>query len=136
MRNIYRPTLDTYIILLKKNDIRKMDFIKYFNYLLDKKGLTTTQVYKNALLSRQTFSKIYSEEIKPSLKTAVKLAFGLKCSNDECKMLLKKLDYTLSSSSRINCAIRYCLDYEIYDLIEVDRFIYDNCDGKTLEDLI
>ena len=130
-----RPTLDQYIIRLEKSNIKKMDFLEYFNMLLDLKGLETFDVYKAAQISRQTFSKIYSGEIKPSLKNAVCLAIGLRCTNDECKMLLKKLDYTLASNRRINCAIRYCLDYQIYNLDEVNMFIYDNCGQQTLDDL-
>ena len=130
-----RPTLDQYIIRLEKSNIKKMDFFEYFDLLLDLKRLETSDVYKAAQMSRQTFAKIYSGEIKPSLKNAVCLAFGLKCTNDECKMLLKKLDYTLASNRRINCAVRYCLDYQIYDLNAVNMFIYDNCNEQTLDDL-
>ena len=62
----------------------------------------------------------------------MKLAFALKVNNHECKYLLKKAGYTLSSSNRFALIIRYAIENRIYDLIEVNALLEENGYGDSL----
>lgn len=118
----------TFEEFLKNNHVREdhdVDFATYYYKLLNQKNLLDKDVYKAVDISRQTYSKIISGKIKPSLKMAVRIAIGLKCTNDECKLLLKKFEYTLPSSSKFALVIRYCLENNIYDYNEINSILYE-----------
>ena len=91
--------LDKYIETQRNDKIKTMPFIDYIYFIMDMKNLTPSEVYKNADIDRRTWSKIISNQMIPSLEMTVKIAIGLQLTNEECKILLKKLNYTLSRSS-------------------------------------
>ena len=91
---------------------------------MNNKDLKASDVYNSVDIDRRTWSKIISNKINPSLEVAVKIAIGLKLSNEECKIMLKKLNYTLSRSSEFSLIIRYCLENKIYDLIKINEMLY------------
>ena len=116
--------LDKYIETQRNDKIKTMPFIDYIYFIMDNKNLTSSEVYKNADIDRRTWSKIISSQMIPSLEMTVKIAIGLKLTNEECKILLKKLNYTLSRSSDFALVIRYCLDNKIYSLIKINELLY------------
>ena len=117
--------LDKYIETQRNDKIKTMPFIDYIYFIMDNKNLTSSEVYKNADIDRRTWSKIISSQMIPSLEMTVKIAIGLKLTNEECKILLKKLNYTLSRSSDFALVIRYCLDNKIYSLIKINELLYE-----------
>ena len=119
-------SLEEYIIKHQRNKERSSSFIDYFNYLLNMKDLDASEVYNKVNMSRQMYSAIISSKVTPSLNNAVKLAIGLKCTNEECKLLLKKLGYTLSSASKFALVIRYCLENKIYDYFKINELLVEN----------
>ena len=116
--------LEQFIKEQQNNKIKSMSFVDYINYVMNDKVLNASDVYASANIDRRTWSKIISNKMTPSLEMAVKIAIGLKLSNEECKVLLKKLNYTLSSSSEFALVIRYCLENGIYNLIEINEMLY------------
>ena len=112
--------LDKYIETQRNDKIKTMPFIDYIYFIMDMKNLTPSEVYKNADIDRRTWSKIISNQMIPSLEMTVKIAIGLQLTNEECKILLKKLNYTLSRSSDFALVIRYCLENKIYSLIKIN----------------
>jgi len=127
-------TLEEYIKenrLKNNNPDKELGFLDYYFKLLNKKGLKDSDVYNNVYMSRQTYSKIISNKMIPSLNNAVRLAIGLKTTNNECKLLLKKLGYTLASSSLFSLVIRYSFDNEIYNIDEINRLL-DSVGLETL----
>lgn len=118
--------LQDYIKRHSRNKVKSLSFIDYFNQLLNEKNLDASEVYNRVNMSRQMYSAIISGKVTPSLNNAVKLAIGLKCSNDECKLLLKKLGYTLASSSKFSLIIRYCLENKIYDYFKINELLNEN----------
>lgn len=117
-------TLKEYIDRHEANKERSMSFVDYLFKLIDKHGFSKdSDFYKKANISRQLWSSIKSGKSRPSLEVSIKFVFALHASNRECKLLLKKAGYTLSSSSKLSLIIRYCLENEIYDLIEVNNYL-------------
>lgn len=117
--------LDKYIETQRNDKIKTMPFIDYIYFIMDMKNLTPSEVYKNADIDRRTWSKIISNQMIPSLEMTVKIAIGLQLTNEECKILLKKLNYTLSRSSDFALVIRYCLENKIYSLIKINEILYE-----------
>ena len=117
--------LDLFIANKKNNFVKSMSFIDYVYYLMNQKNLTSSDVYNRGDIDRRVWSGIISNKMKPSLKMAVKIAIGLKCNNDECKLLLKKLSYTLSRSSDFALVIRFCIKNEIYNLVKINELLYE-----------
>lgn len=126
-------SLKEYISKHKANKEKANDFVTYLYELMDKYGFDkSSDLYDKANISRQHWSKIINEEIQPSLETVLKLVFALKLNNHECKYLLKKAGYTLSSASTYSLIIRYCIEHKIYDLNKVNDYL-EEYGFKTVE---
>lgn len=111
----------------KKNNIEKSNnFISYLYQLMDKYGYDrNSDLYNKANISKQSWSLIISGKVNPSLKTVLKIVFALHLNNHECKYLLKKAGYTLSSSSDYALIIRYCIENQIWDLAIVNDYLIE-----------
>ena len=117
-------TLEEYIKKHHRNDEKAKDFVMYLSELLEKHGYQKdSDFYNKAGISRQSWSVIMSGKSNPSLNTALKIVFTLKLDNHECKYLLKKAGYTLASSSKFALIVRYFIENEIYDLLEVNEYL-------------
>ncbi len=86
-------------------------------------------IHKNA--SRESRKKlnrlsIISGKSAPSLSTCIKIALAMHLDNHECKYLLKKASFTLSSANRYALIIRYAIENKIYDISEVNSLLLDN----------
>ena len=116
--------LEEYIEKHKSNKEKSSEFVVYLYELMDKYGFDkNSSLYDKANISRQYWHKLISNECSPSLETVLKLVFALKLNNHECKYLLKKAGYTLSSSSTYSLIIRYCIENKIYDLNKVNDYL-------------
>ena len=116
--------LKQYIERHRKNEEKKSDFITYLYALMEERGYKKdSDFYNKANISKQTFSNLKNENITPQLNTVLKIVFALKCTNHECKYLLKKAGFTLASSSQYALIIRYCLENKIYELWKVNEYL-------------
>ena len=103
-------TLNEYIVRHRKNKEKADDFITYLYELMDKYSYDkNSDLYKKAGISRQNWSSIISNKSKPSLNTVIRIAFALRVKNHECKYLIKKAGFSLSSNSEYALIIRYCI---------------------------
>lgn len=119
-----KKTLEEYIEEHKKNEERSISFVEYLYVLMDKYNFKkASDLYNKAGISRQLWSSIISEKSNPSLEACIKLVFALKLTNAECKLLLKKASYTLSSASNYSLIIRYCLENKIYNLNQLNSML-------------
>lgn len=117
-------TLEEFISEHRKNDEKSADFVSYLYELSNKHGIEKpSEIYTRANITKQSWSKIISEKCCPSLNSCIKIAFALRLNNHECKYLLKKAGYTLSSSSVFALIIRYCFENGIYDLCTVSDML-------------
>ena len=116
--------LDEYIKKHQIDEEKSTSFTEYLYSLMDKYGFVdASTLYNKANISRQLYSSIISNKSHPSLNVCLKLAFTLKVNNHECKYLLKKAGYTLSSNNEFALIIRYCIENKIYDLYEVNKLL-------------
>ena len=116
--------LDLYIKSHQSDSEKSSSFVEYLYSLMDKYGFSdASNLYNKANISRQLYSSIISNKSHPSLNVCLKLAFTLKVNNHECKYLLKKAGYTLSSNNEYGLIIRYCIENKIYDLLEVNKLL-------------
>ena len=116
--------LKTYIAKHKLNKEKADDFVIYLSNLIKEHGYTKdSEVYNKANISRQTWSSIMSGKVTPQLNNLIKIVFALELDNHECKYLLKKAGYTLSSSNNYYLIIRYCIENKIYDLSKLNDYL-------------
>ncbi len=123
--------LDKYIEIHRENREKSMEFVEYLYKLMDKyKMEKASEIYKTANITKQCWSGIISGKSIPSLNTCIRIALAMKLTNHECKYLLKKAGYTLSSANEFGLVIRFCFEKGIYDIYDVSellesRGIYD-----------
>ncbi|MBO8427111.1 MAG: hypothetical protein IAC58_00925 [Firmicutes bacterium] len=126
--------LEEYINKHSANLEKRSDFTTYLYYLLDKYKIDNVTLYKKANISRQSYSLMISNKVNPSLNSLIKIIFTLKLTNHEAKYLLKKANYTLSSSSNYSLIIRYFIENKIYNLKSLnDSLIRYGYRSRTIE---
>ena len=100
--------------------------------MIDERKMNDPDVYKRANIDRKHFNHIINDPFyRPKKETAVALAIGLRLNREEADSLLEKAGYILSSSSRFDLIIRYCLDNGIYDIYKINEILYEEGE-KTL----
>lgn len=96
-------------------------FQEYLLYLIELRGLTNSEVYKRAIITKQLFSKIkLNPNYHPDKGTAMRLCIGAKLSLDETKDLLARAGYALSPCDKRDIIFSYFIENRIYDMIEID----------------
>ena len=93
--------------------------------LIDERGMTDSEVYKRANMSRQLFSKIRSNPgYQPSKKTALGLAVALGLNVDETQNLLSRAGFTLSRSSKADVIVEFFISRGNYDIFQINEALY------------
>ena len=120
-------TLKEFIEKHQSNKEKSSSFVEYLYSLMDKYGFeNASDLYNKANVSRQLWSSIISEKSNPSLNVCLKLALAMEVTNHECKYLLKKAGYTLSSSNKFALIIRYAIENKIFDVYKVNELLEQN----------
>lgn len=96
-------------------------FQQYLMYLIGLRGLTNSEVYKRAIITKQLFSKIkLNEEYHPDKATAMRLCVGARLNLDETKDLLARAGYALSPCDKRDIIFSFFIEHEVFDMIEID----------------
>ena len=96
-------------------------FQEYLLYLIDSKGLTNAEVYKRAIITKQTFSKIkLNPQYHPDKSTAMRLCVGARLSLDETIDLLARAGYALSPCDKRDIIFSFFIENNVFDMIEID----------------
>lgn len=120
-------TLSDFIAKHQSNKEKSSSFVEYLYTLMNKYGFeNASDLYNRANISRQLWSSIISEKSNPSLNVCLKIALTMKVTNHECKYLLKKAGYTLSSSNKYALIIRYAIENKIYSIEAVNDLLEKN----------
>ena len=95
-------------------------------FIIEKRNLKTSDVYRKANIDRKHFSKIKNNpDYRPSKITAIAFALALELDFDETDDFIGKAGYKLTHSSRFDIIIEYCIENKIYDVLEVNDILYD-----------
>lgn len=120
-------TLNEFIAKRQSNKEKSSSFVEYLYLLMNKYGFeNASDLYNRANISRQLWSSIISEKSNPSLNVCLKIALTMKVTNHECKYLLKKAGYTLSSSNKYALIIRYAIENKMYSIEAVNDLLEKN----------
>ena len=96
-------------------------FSEYLLYLIAEKRMKNSEVYKNAIVDKKTFSKIKNHpDYHPEKRTALCLCVGAKLNLDETRDLLARAGYALSPCDKTDIIFSYFIENQIYDMIELD----------------
>ena len=107
--------------------LRRLDapFSRTVMHLIDCSGMTDSDCYKRANVSRQTWHKIVNDKnYRPSRTTVISFAIALELSANDTQRLLATVGYTLSRSSKFDVVVMYCIENRIYDIIAVNELLY------------
>lgn len=120
-------TLNEFIAKHQSKKEKSSSFVEYLYLLMNKYGFeNASDLYNRANISRQLWSSIISEKSNPSLNVCLKIALTMKVTNHECKYLLKKAGYTLSSSNKYALIIRYAIENKMYSIEAVNDLLEKN----------
>ena len=94
--------------------------------LINKKGLTDTEVYKRANLDRRLFSKLRKREYTPTKKTIFALILALELNLDEAIDLLRYAGLAFRPNSTTDIAVKWYLNHKKYNVIDLNIFLMDH----------
>lgn len=115
--------------LLWENTNRNETFSDFVCLKIRERKLNEVALYKSIDLSRDIFSKMFSNRFyRPSKQTAIKFCLGLKLNLAETDYLLSLAGYALSTSLKEDLVVRFCILNGIYNLFEVNDLLYEYCE--------
>lgn len=100
-------------------------------HYMDKKGMEAKDVYQNANLSRQDFSRITKLGAKPKRETIYSVAIGLQATWEETTKLLSSVGYAFRKNSKFDVILQYCIQNKVYEVAKINKAL-DGYGQKTL----
>ena len=100
-------------------------FAERFFRLVDEKGLTDSQVYNRANVSRKIISKLrINPDKNVDKKTALALAVGLELDIDETEEFIKLAGYALSPRIKLDRIVRYFIENREFDINRINEALF------------
>jgi len=116
-------TFNPRINLVKDKDTPT--FSKLVKEHMDKKGITTKDIYKNSLINRKLFSALnVNDDYIPSRETAIMYCLALKLNYEESTLLMKSAGYSFYEYSNFDIIIKYFIDNKIYNIDKINDSLY------------
>ena len=100
-------------------------FDKTVYAVMDKHGMEPPQVYKNAMMRRQDFSRV-TEIGNPSVtrRMAWQIIIGLHCDMDEADAVLFSAGY-IRRNSALDLTMEYFIKHRNYDIMAINEVLYE-----------
>ncbi|WP_029319812.1 macro domain-containing protein [Butyrivibrio sp. AE3004] len=105
--------------------IYKESFGEHLQRLINKKGLKASEVYAAANMSKQYFSKLLNDKVKPSKEKMLALAVGLRLNMDETVDFLRLAGYAMSPISQTDAVVEYFIRKQEYNVMQIDVVLYE-----------
>ena len=93
--------------------------------LIRERGRDEVEVYQKAGVDRKLFSKMRRKDYRPKAKTLYAFIIVLQLTLDDAVDLLASAGYAFSSASRLDLAVKFCVEKGIGDLDEVNNTLYE-----------
>jgi len=93
--------------------------------LIRERGRDEVEVYQKAGVDRKLFSKMRRKNYRPKAKTLYAFIIVLQLTLDDAVDLLASAGYAFSSASRLDLAVKFCVEKGIGDLDEVNNALYE-----------
>ena len=93
--------------------------------LIRERGRDEVEVYQKAGIDRKLFSKMRRKNYRPKAKTLYAFIIVLQLTLDDAVDLLASAGYAFSSASRLDLAVKFCVEKGIGDLDEVNNALYE-----------
>ncbi|MCI3926240.1 helix-turn-helix transcriptional regulator [Paenibacillus sp. TRM 82003] len=92
------------------------------------RGLLTYKpaFFEQGQISRDYWSRLLNDELKPSKEKLLRVAILLRCDPDEAEALLDKAGFALSATILRDVAVGYCLERGIYDFAAIESLLADH----------
>jgi len=109
------------------NQNKSISFSELLFQFIDNSGLTDSEVYNKVNIDRRLFSKIRcSEDYIPKKNNIIKLCLALKLNMVDTNKLLCSAGYSLSTTNDSDLVLLYCIENNIYDIVNDYLFTYTN----------
>ena len=109
---------------------KSMSFNEILFSFIDKSGHKDSEIYKKGNIDRKLFSKIRCDsDYIPRKNVIIKLCLALELERNEFNKLLNSAGYSLSNS-KFDQIVSYCLDNKVYDLSQVNGYLYTFCSAS------
>lgn len=116
--------LDIYVDRFENQEI--LTFGEYLQQLINKKGLTNKDVYFEANLTKQYFSKIINNKlVTPAKEKLLCIAVALKLNIDETNDFLLHAGYAISPYNKTDLVFEYYIRAGKYDVYEISFALED-----------
>ena len=107
---------------------------KSFNQILfsyiDESGYKDSEIYKKVDIDRKHFSKIRCDNnYIPRKNVIIKLCIALELERKEFNILLNSAGYSLSNT-KFDIILSYCLDNNVYDINQINNYLYTFCNAS------
>lgn len=129
---VYPSIFDTGTEELDRFLKEQMDesFSQMLKRMIIERGLTDSECYNSANISRKLFHKIkMNDYYRPSKQTVLAFAIALKLDLVETKDMLMKAGFALSHSSKFDLIVEYHIREGIYDIYTINEalYVFDQC---------
>ena len=93
--------------------------------LIKSHGMTSPQVYKNAMMRRQDFSRVTGPKCKSvTRQIAWQIIIGLHCNSDEADEVLFSAGF-IRNNSRFDLTMYYFIEQKNYDIMAINEVLYE-----------
>lgn len=93
-----------------------------YKFLRDN-NLKASDLYTKAYVDRRVYSKMLNKDYKISKNTAICFCLAMELNLQETQEMLRRMGYALSSYDDFDIVISYCIENNIYDIIDVNEYL-------------